>query len=585
MTSERLLHTHHQTHITMQAANALSIQFEQKLNALQDQLHTIGGLLQQNNIGNADLSIEPSLKNVQDQQVESLKQKWINLKYPSFSFDQFSSYCNLVLRESHIREINRNLDKARASYSEELQRRGPSLLAFQEENLAFLSHEDFSGISGNPALNREQSLPFTPHHLVTFTDGVAIALNPATLIPFDRPLQYNREVTLDFLTNYDLVFYPLTEIPNLMRCYENILTKGEKFGMRRTQISILLKEFIKKYHSSYYFSVANETNPDNIFNICLQLITAQDPAAQLTTLLNNLKRPHGSDITEIFWKHKTLLLSKLSIREPALTASGLESKTNRLASQALRNFVSPLLLPHLDAYINSRHRDGKDLAPKVLISFIQNLEKRDPTLRPTGDIYFASPEFSAEINMANTRQQTKGQPNYQFQSSPQDRKPRRDKGYHKSRNQNRQAKASRRPSYRSPSPASTTRGPSPARPSPAPVPRRSLSRDRQGSRDSSRQQSKSPHRAASPSPPNVHSRMSSRSRERFKNKLNKEMESLNRKLRNAKIDSCSKCGKSNHKSRDCRTFPYFSDKKCHICNLFHKASDCPKRKNFWSAKN
>ena len=207
---------------------------------------------------------------------------------------------------------------------------------------------------------------------------------------------------------------------------------------------------------------------------------------------------------------------------------------------------------------------------------------------PQHDLYYTPPNLKAEINMIQTRSRTQNTPT-KLVSSPSERRPRKDRGNGR---KGRPSTVARSRSLDRTTSFSRSRSPSAQRRND-----RSRSQGRSHSRDRNQMAAAPPardrgqtrtgysdrrSRSGPRTPRTPHSRSSSTSRDRHQTHLREEMKKLNHKLSKAVTQPCSKCGGTNHRSRQCRTYPDFCPTRC-SCGYFHKESECNKKssKPFW----
>ena len=603
----------------MDAASSSQYQLQAKIALLEDKLNLVSQHLQTNNIGDAAAleSIKPSVKSVRDKCLQELQERWFSYKPPLCSFDEYSSYLNMFQRGEHDREAARQQDRARVAYEQELGKPAPEILQVAAAGFGFYHHEDLSASFNPPELAHEAATPFRGDRYITFSEDAAIAQCPLTFLPFKRPLRYSKTVSLTLLDN-EICFFANTTIVNLHVTYKNLLRKSEATGLDRSQVMTLLKKFVEKFFPSFYFSVINLTDPTTVFRVCVSLIDSYDVLSKLDDILKSMKRPAGESIAQTFWNYYTLISTRLSYTQPGLTASALEAKAQRLSTNALRHYVSPDLRPLYDAFVSQQHRDGTEVTHQRCLTYIMEMEKTRPNLAPSSDLYYA-PTEPAEVNMHHLRKFAK--PGDTFLKSPDKIRNAALKKQREERAASSGSRSSSRASSRTPTPgprprsSSGSRGRHPVTSTPArplresrgrqtptqspirppdgprfdvsPARKRDSDRGRKSDRNSRRSHrspsatsfGSSKSRDSSSGPSRPHSRMSSRSRERFFTGAMRDMKKLNSRLAKAIDKACSKCGSFRHQSRDCQLYPNYCKTKC-SCGYFHKESEC-NRHSFW----
>ena len=588
-------------HTRMAEAASVNFTLGDKIAKLEDLVYTLSQTLEAQQITQGELGdVRPSIRSIRDRDITELNRKWTTLKPPCMTFQEYTEYTNLFLKDQHDRNIQRERDRQRLLHQTELSRRGPQL--FQHEDVGgqpgpgYLYHEDFANLGPNPAVNTETSSNYRPERFISFDRDRAVATDLSTLISFERPLQWNRTVSLDYFSE-QIIFFPQTEIPDLVKCFNNILVRCEFLGFLKEQAAQVFKLFVEKYFPSYAFVLRAERTPSKVFEVALALIDSNEVLSKVNSLFNNFKRGKNQTIKECYFSFLTLQKIRLTLKEPGLTEEQVTTKSQRIVTNQLSKFLSPDMSQLYNNYIAQQHKNGQLVEPVSACRFIGEMESQNSSLAPAGDISYHDDASEDSVNAMMqrvTRSVSKKKSTPLFKGLTRSRKERSDKG--KSRNvtnqkgpqrsstpvrgddrhQEPQHRSTSRSSAGSQSRSSSREG------SPARISGRSSSAASSGGRSTSREDNTKTFRGG------FHSRQSSKSRERNvkqSERWNQKASKYNKKISGLQL-FCNKCGKNNHSSRKCQTYEY-SKTKCEYCkDLYHLTSLCKQKpKQFWEKKN
>ena len=586
------------------AAASVNFTLTDKIARLEDTVYTLSKVLEAQQITTGELGdIKPSIRSIRDRDIAELTRKWEEFSPPCMTFQQYLEYSNLFLRDQHERSLRRERDRNRAQYEMELNRRGPQI--FQQDDQAgrpgpgYLFHEDFSNLPPAPTVNTETGGAFRPERFIAYDQDRAIATDLSTLIAFDRPLQYNRQVSLDLFSD-QLIYFPSTTIFDLVKTFNNVLTRCEFLGFTKTMVADLLKKFTDKYFPSYSYVLRAETTSTGVFQRALGLIDSNEITSQIRTLFNNFKRTKDQTIKQVYFSFLTLTKIRLIVREPGLSEDAMRVKAQRIVTNQLAHFVSTDMAQLYNVWVADQHKNGQIIDPMEACRYISEMESRMENLAPVGDIHYSDNTESgveALMNRIVTRSVAKVKNHKFLPGLTRSRKERSDKGKARSgRGRSYQQPRASTPdrSYREKSKSPPTSGRSSrasstqsggGRDSRSPSPAISYRSQRSDSgSESSRSESRERRMTG------FHSRQSSQSRER--NNRNFDRWSQKAKQYNKKLASlrsgCNKCRSPNHTSKYCKKY-MFSKTKCEFCkDLFHKSSECKEthdKEKFYEKKN
>ena len=207
-----------------EAAASVGFRLGDQISRLEDHVYKLSLALQEQNV-EVD-SFQPSIQSVRDRNIADITRKYDHYKPPLMTNQEYLEYSNLFYKHEHRKSLSRARDKSRMLYETELDRRGPQIFRQDDPtgNAAHFYHEDYDRVAVPPGISDTDRSVFRTDRQVVYDNDAQIAVDLVTLASFDRPLRYNRPVTLDIIAD-QICLFSHTKIPDLVRTYNNILDR------------------------------------------------------------------------------------------------------------------------------------------------------------------------------------------------------------------------------------------------------------------------------------------------------------------------------------------------------------------------
>ena len=397
---------------------------------------------------------------------------------------------------------------------------------------------------------------------------------------FSRPLKYQKEVSLDnFETELEMYLNNggSEKIVSLPGSISKLIKASEKRGLSLDQVSELLFQFIQKYQQDLISSaikIRSENNAFAMLQLLVERIDCDEEKNRIISCKSSVYREVGENVSVVLSKIKSLNHQLLSITNPSMEASRLESKAEEITITEVENFVSAPAFVKYKRYCRDKLTDGEQVTFKKTIRKLQSIEQ-DPACQITARKGMKTTVDPIVLASANTG----GSVDVNYVSTP--RMGARGRTEQRGRQNQRggmQDRTQRKSSFNgSSSPNSFSKSPS--------FSRSNTPRYSSGSRPSSRPLSRS-------SSASKYDQNNLKGNESPKSYLRKANNSV--KVKNVKDmpDRCYRCYSNNHFARSCFRFLETSKYPCQNCiktkgiKLFHPTQYCRfKKSNYRSPSN
>ena len=164
--------------------------------------------------------------------------------------------------------------------------------------------------------------------------------------PLENPLTF----CWDDLSEKCLVRTPCSDQIHVLRTLDSILTIGEEYGIRFTELGNLVKAFVDKHLQHFSGSFFNITDTARIFEIAIGLVTYQSLVSAPKKAISLIKREPSDSIEIPINQYKSLLTELNFLENPGSSNKSQASKIERECIKLLDHLVSDNLKNELEIY-------------------------------------------------------------------------------------------------------------------------------------------------------------------------------------------------------------------------------------------
>ena len=204
---------------------------------------------------------------------------------------------------------------------------------------------------------------------------ICYGIDLATLsIDYSQPLQFCEEIKLSLIEDC-IMISPLTKLVDINKTLRKVLEKGKLWGWTRTQVSILLKLFVKEHLAINYTCIAYLEEPTEIWDAVSNMIDFSSAETTILQAMKSLKRKKGHGIVTVIGAYRSLAFDLHEIKSPYATKEECLTEADKDAVKVVKWFIEPNLSSLLKGISDKiKYEEKRRVTLKEVTDFVNKYE-------------------------------------------------------------------------------------------------------------------------------------------------------------------------------------------------------------------